>query len=115
MSAFTADQLDAFRQRLVERLEEFDELKDVQDDVSDTVSLGKSTTGRFVKQSQAMATATAERRAVLQRNAKNAIKRLDDGSFGECVQCSGPINPERIEHNPAASLCMVCAEKAEEE
>jgi len=35
-----------------------------------------------------------------------ALARLDEGTYGRCVQCQEPINPERLEVLPAARYCV---------
>jgi DnaK suppressor protein len=35
-----------------------------------------------------------------------ALRRIDDGSFGTCVVCGGPIGDERLEAIPYATLCI---------
>lgn len=40
---------------------------------------------------------------------KAALRRMDDGSFGDCVACGGPISHERLEARPYASECIGCA------
>ena len=37
-----------------------------------------------------------------------ALRRLDDGSFGRCGQCSEPIPAARLEVLPAARYCVPC-------
>jgi RNA polymerase-binding transcription factor DksA len=39
------------------------------------------------------------------REIETALKRIDDGSFGVCVACGKPIEPERLEYLPWATLC----------
>jgi RNA polymerase-binding protein DksA len=39
-----------------------------------------------------------------------ALRRLDDGSYGECVSCGEEISPERLAARPASAECMDCAE-----
>lgn len=38
-----------------------------------------------------------------------ALKRLDDGSYGSCVSCGEAIADKRLEAIPHASLCIDCA------
>lgn len=38
----------------------------------------------------------------------DALKRLDDGSFGVCQQCTQPITMSRLKAVPYASLCINC-------
>jgi RNA polymerase-binding transcription factor DksA len=37
-----------------------------------------------------------------------ALARVDDGSYGLCGGCGGPIVPERLEVLPAARYCVAC-------
>jgi RNA polymerase-binding transcription factor DksA len=38
-----------------------------------------------------------------------ALARIDDGSYGSCVQCGAEIAPARLDLLPAAPLCSACA------
>jgi DnaK suppressor protein len=35
-----------------------------------------------------------------------ALQRIDEGSFGTCVVCGGPVGEERLEAVPYAMLCI---------
>ena len=37
---------------------------------------------------------------------KGALKKIEDGSYGICTVCKKPIDPKRLEANPAASTCV---------
>jgi RNA polymerase-binding transcription factor DksA len=39
------------------------------------------------------------------REVEAALERIDDGSFGRCAACGDPIEPERLEFLPWATLC----------
>ena len=41
--------------------------------------------------------------------ARRALQRLAEGRYGVCARCDAPINPERLEIIPLASLCIKCA------
>jgi RNA polymerase-binding protein DksA len=43
----------------------------------------------------------------------DALKRIEDGSYGTCRQCGKEIAPERLEAYPWASLCIDDARNAE--
>ena len=43
---------------------------------------------------------------------KSAIKRIDDGAYGECVVCGDAIARGRLEALPYSDMCISCAEKA---
>jgi RNA polymerase-binding protein DksA len=42
-----------------------------------------------------------------------ALKRIEDGTYGTCVNCGQPIAPERLEALPWATLCIDCKRKDE--
>jgi RNA polymerase-binding transcription factor DksA len=44
---------------------------------------------------------------------KQAISRIDAGTYGICTACGGPIRRERLLALPYASLCIICAEQNE--
>ncbi len=44
-----------------------------------------------------------------------AIKRLDEGSFGECERCGDAISEGRIEAFPFTTLCIDCKAELESE
>ena len=43
----------------------------------------------------------------------DALKRLDDGSYGVCQQCNQPIAMSRLKAVPSASLCIECQRSKE--
>jgi RNA polymerase-binding protein DksA len=42
------------------------------------------------------------------REVEAALGRIDQGSYGSCATCDGPIGEERLEANPAALRCLGC-------
>jgi RNA polymerase-binding protein DksA len=42
-----------------------------------------------------------------------ALKRIDEGTYGTCVNCGQAIPPNRLEASPWASLCIDCKRRAE--
>ena len=42
-----------------------------------------------------------------------ALNRIEDGTYGTCVNCGNEIPRERLEANPWASLCIDCKRKSE--
>jgi DnaK suppressor protein len=42
-----------------------------------------------------------------------ALRRLEDGTYGTCEDCSREINPERLKAMPFARRCVECQQKAE--
>jgi DnaK suppressor protein len=48
----------------------------------------------------------AELDATVLQQARDALQRIDDGTFGRCVVDGGPIEPARLEAVPWAPLCL---------
>ena len=44
-----------------------------------------------------------------------ALRKIDDGSFGICTECSEPIAKKRLEARPETQLCIKCKEDQERE
>jgi len=44
---------------------------------------------------------------------EDALKRVDDGSYGQCEECSGTIPLKRLQAYLAARLCVECKSKQE--
>ena len=45
---------------------------------------------------------------------ENALQRLREGSFGECVNCGNEINAKRLDAVPWTRYCIECQEKLEQ-
>jgi DnaK suppressor protein len=45
---------------------------------------------------------------------EDALRRIDRGEYGRCMQCSDPINPKRLEVQPWARHCVRCQELEEQ-
>lgn len=44
---------------------------------------------------------------------EDALKRIEDGSFGVCLDCGSSISKTRLKVVPQARLCIKCQEKRE--
>src|SRR5438876_11953726 len=42
-----------------------------------------------------------------------ALKRIEDGNYGECIHCGGEMQQKRLEAVPWARHCIPCQEKQE--
>jgi len=42
-----------------------------------------------------------------------AVARLDEGTYGTCLDCAQPIGEARLQVRPEASRCVQCQAKAE--
>ncbi len=103
----------AVRETLVRLKAELESFSEISEDARATVMLDQQSVGRLSRmdalQGQAMAQASErQRRADIQR-IEAALKRLDDGDYGYCVDCGEDIAAKRLEVDPAAAFCIRCA------
>jgi DnaK suppressor protein len=54
-----------------------------------------------------------DRDSALVRHLRSAIARMEDGSYGLCLQCEEEIAPTRLKAIPWAEMCIRCQEQAE--
>ncbi len=43
-----------------------------------------------------------------------AFARIDNGSYGRCEECDGPIGVERLKARPVTTLCIDCKSEQED-
>lgn len=43
------------------------------------------------------------------REIERALRRIEDGTFGECTECGEPIAEPRLDALPYTSMCIDCA------
>ena len=60
-----------------------------------------------------VAVQTLDRESTLARQLRSAIQRVDDGSYGLCLQCEEEIAPNRLKAIPWAEFCIRCQEQAD--
>jgi DnaK suppressor protein len=51
----------------------------------------------------------------LLREVMTALRKLDEGGFGECERCGEPIGEKRLEALPFARYCIECQRRLERE
>lgn len=112
-----------FEQRDAPRFEALirDELAELQRLAAGTASdrapveLDQQSVGRLSRmdamQGQALAQASGQRRQARKVALEMALRRLEAGEFGECLDCGEPIALKRLDIDPAATLCIACAQR----
>ncbi len=105
------------RARLENLLAELTELDAVSRESAQVVELDQTRVGRLSRmdamQAQAMSIESNRRRALEIRRIQAALQRIADGEYGECRRCGEAINPKRLAVDPAAPLCIDCANHAD--
>jgi len=111
-------QIENFRDRLHQMRQELLDLEQIEQQSSETVELDQSRQGRLSRmdalQGQAMSQELERRRRIELRNIEAALKRIEEGDYGYCVDCGEAIAEKRLNYDPAAARCIACAERAEQ-
>ena len=48
------------------------------------------------------------------RRIGSALEKIDEGSYGMCIDCGTPISEKRLQSFPDTTRCLSCQEKFEE-
>ncbi len=75
---------------------------------ADVVDRAVSTYARELNFSQ------SENETQLLQMVNAALQRIDDGTYGECLNCGKEIGLKRLQAVPWTHLCIDCQQKAEE-
>jgi DnaK suppressor protein len=109
--------LQHLRDKLVARRQELLGMAASEEAAAERVEADQQRLGRLTRldamRAQAMAEETNRRRKVELKRIDVAVRKMDDGDYGYCEACGKAIAPGRLEFDPAASLCIACAERAE--
>jgi DnaK suppressor protein len=61
-----------------------------------------------------LATRNLERGSSVLREVRAALTRIEEGEFGECLNCEEEISPKRLRAVPWTRLCLACKEQEDE-
>ena len=105
--------LDPFREKLHARRQSLAEEDRLAEADRRPVALDQDSVGRLSRidamQVQAMALAQQRRRQSERSAIDAALRRIEEGEFGYCLNCGEAIALPRLEQNPAATTCIACA------
>jgi len=108
-------QLLAELERLSEGIRKIEESalhESVRETTGDLYSYAETGTDNFERET-ALNIATGESQRL--RDVADALKRIEEGTFGVCEGCDEPIPKKRLEVFPAARYCVKCKAKLEKE
>lgn len=122
--ALTKEQLKYFRQLLItERAKFVQEIKSIAHETSKSPREASGDLSAYTVHMADMAADTYERELSMDivsneqevlYQIDDALKRLDEGTFGVCQQCNKPITMSRLKAVPYASLCIACQKTKEQ-
>jgi DnaK suppressor protein len=55
-----------------------------------------------------------DRESNMMRLVRLALRRIEEGTYGVCINCDEPINPRRLQAVPWAPYCIRCQELADQ-
>jgi len=109
--------LQHFKSTLLELQSELLKAAETGQEAEGVVELDQARVGRLSRmdamQAQAMSVETGRRRRQYLVEIEAALGRIEAGDYGECFECGEVIRAGRLEANPAATLCIACAEALE--
>jgi len=78
-----------------------------QDDLPDETDLAAS------EINQNLVFKLRDRERLLLQKIDDALVRMEEGTFGTCLDCEESIEPKRLEARPVSTLCIACKEREE--
>jgi DnaK suppressor protein len=100
--------LESERRRLIEEMEQLKSTIRPADERREGSPFGK-------REEEATESYELERRLTLEKSIReqlasveHALQKFEDGTYGLCDDCGKPIDPERLEALPQATMCLDC-------
>jgi DnaK suppressor protein len=108
----TKTEVDRSRAALTERVAELERVTRDRDAI--TVERSADHLDEIQAASQrALAVSNLDREFNQLRDARAALHRIQEGSFGTCQECEEDIHPKRLAAVPWATFCIRCQEAAD--
>jgi DnaK suppressor protein len=105
-------QVAQLRAQLVTRQQELSELLENAGESTGPVTLDQQAVGRVSRidaiQQQQMAIASQQQASDMLKRTELSLRRIDEGEYGDCLQCGEPIAYARLQAQPFANLCIDC-------
>jgi len=102
-----------FRAKLLGLKAELESIAETSDEAAGVVELDQSRVGRLSRmdamQAQSMSKESERRRLQQLNDIAAALVRIENGNYGNCLECEEPINPKRLNFDPAVRHCLDCA------
>ncbi len=114
-ASFDSGQLNAARKKLLERKAELeDQLAQLYEDQGG-LEMGQDVGDQVQSLSLENLKISLQDAEIEEYNRiRKALAMIDEGTYGQCTDCSGPIPEKRLMLYPDATRCLVCQEKFED-
>jgi len=110
------DQLEYFRNLLTQRIDQLlnDAEKTVSEMTDEHSNLPDITDRASLESDRNFELRIRDRERKLIPKLREAINRIDEGTFGICELCGGKISDKRLMARPVTTLCINCKKKQEQ-
>ena len=116
---FEDDEIALIKKRLLQLQQELQGWQVEGEAAAAVVELDQTAVGRLSRmdamQGQAMSMEAGRRRALALQQIAGALRRIESGDYGYCLSCDEPVAAERLALDPAATLCIDCANRKEQQ
>jgi DnaK suppressor protein len=111
MTSKELDQLKKQINNIISELQDSDHyLEDVTQPIAPSVAIGRLTRMEAIGEKSVNEARHAKVKQRLER-LKNAVQRIENGSYGICLRCSKEIPFGRLTAVPESLICIPCTEK----
>lgn len=109
------DQLEYFRNLLAQRIDQLlnEAGKTVSEMTDESTNLPDITDRASLESDRNFELRIRDRERKLIKKLREAIVRIDEGTFGICELCEGKISEKRLMARPVTTLCIECKKKQE--
>ena len=108
-------QLQAIKQELLKRKQELEEQIVELSEQKVSEDLVKDSVDQAVTASMELLQSTLQDREIHEYNMiLDVLNKIEDGTYGICVDCIQPISPKRLKVYPNATRCITCQEALEQ-
>jgi DnaK suppressor protein len=108
----TMNEVQGFQKTLAARVAELERMTRQRDGITIERSADMVEEVQWASE-RALAVNNLDRDCSQLRNARAALDRIQDGSFGICLRCGEDIHPKRLTAVPWAAFCIHCQESAD--
>lgn len=114
MNHLTPEEMEELRQELSRQLKKLERSMKVTDEAMNPVTLDQTAVGRLSRmdslQNQSLTRNLQEREQVKLALIQAAFLRMEEGTYGVCVDCGGEIPFQRLFVFPEGPTCSSCGD-----
>jgi len=116
----TKEQLNEYKRILMNMLKDLQSetasaLNQMSNDEANTLELSDTADKATVEANRNFLLRVKDRERGLINKVKDALRRIENGTFGICEKCGGQIEENRLDARPVTTMCLSCKVEEEEE